>query len=214
MSTVDASQSLTLSVPAGHVLSVATPAEGTAVVVRLSDVPGGGDAQTITLMAASASANFGPFATTTRHVLQAIDDALTFSTALSVGGGGEGASAFTDLSDVPASYVNQYGRVLAVNADEDGLTFDPADVYLSAGPSGGNVFINGGETGGGNITMTTFGSGVIDLDASDGGNVSIKVSDTLIINNLDAVVSQSVLVAGVGTLVFTHGILTGFTPAE
>lgn len=127
-----------------------------------------------------------------------------------------GISTFTELSDVPASYVGQAGRVPVVNNTEDGLAYAPADltdVLLTGGPGGGNVIVDGGSDGG-NIMMTVDGGGRIDLDASDGGNVNIKVGDTLIINNIDAVVSQSVLVAGVGTLVFTHGILTGFTPVE
>jgi hypothetical protein len=125
-----------------------------------------------------------------------------------------GASTFTDLTDVPASYAGQAGRVPVVNNTEDGLAYAPADltdVLLSAGPDGGNVIIDGG-TSGGNITLTADGSGRIDLISGASGNVNISVGDTLIINNIDAVISQSVVVPGAGTLVFTHGILTSFTP--
>lgn len=130
-----------------------------------------------------------------------------------------GISTFTELSDVPASYVTQAGRVPVVNNTEDGLAYDPADltdVLLTGGDGGGNVVVQGG-TNGGNIMLTAGDNGGrIDLHAFAGGDgtVSIKVGDSLTINDLDAVASQSVLVAGVGTLVFTHGILTGFTPVE
>lgn len=39
------------------------------------------------------------------------------------GGGGGGASAFTDLSDVPSSYSGEGGKVVAVKDAEDGLEF-------------------------------------------------------------------------------------------
>lgn len=37
--------------------------------------------------------------------------------------GGPGSAAFTDLTDVPASYVGQSGKVAAVKATEDGIEF-------------------------------------------------------------------------------------------
>lgn len=40
-----------------------------------------------------------------------------------IGTGGGGASAFTDLTDVPSSYSGQAGKVVAVKATEDGLEF-------------------------------------------------------------------------------------------
>jgi hypothetical protein len=138
-------------------------------------------------------------------------------TAADIEVGGEGAASFTELSDVPASYTGQAGRVPVVNNTEDGLAYDPVDltdVLLTGGPDGGNVIVQGGSNGG-NIMLTAGdNSGRIDLHAFAGGSgmVSIKVGDALTINDLDAVASQSVLVAGVGTLVFTHGLLTSFTP--
>lgn len=45
--------------------------------------------------------------------------------------GGGGGGAFTDLTDVPASYTGQSGKVVAVKATEDGLEF------IDAGGSGG-----------------------------------------------------------------------------
>jgi hypothetical protein len=40
-----------------------------------------------------------------------------------VSGGGGGATAFIDLTDVPSSYAGQSGKVAAVNGTEDGLEF-------------------------------------------------------------------------------------------
>ena len=125
-----------------------------------------------------------------------------------------GPASFTDLTDVPTSYVGQAGRVPVVNLAEDGLAYTPAelsDVMLSAGP-GSNVWIEGGSNGGNIYLNAGNNSGRIDLDASGDGNVNIKVGDTLLINDIDAVISLSVVVPGAGTLVFTHGILTSFTP--
>lgn len=43
-----------------------------------------------------------------------------------IGGGGSGASAFTDLTDAPASYTGQSGKVATVKGTEDGLEFTAA----------------------------------------------------------------------------------------
>lgn len=196
-------------------------------------------------------------------------------------GGGGGAAAFTDLTDVPAAYTDQGGRVVVVNPSEDGLATDPAElghvflqagdsddasviggtdgghaflqggagggdanvyggndggsVNIQAGPNGGSVNINGavdggpielvagdGDTDGGAVSVTAGagGSGAggdVTLTAGAGttdGNIALNLEagGTLKINAETAVATQSVLVAGVGTMTFTHGILTGFTP--
>jgi hypothetical protein len=47
--------------------------------------------------------------------------------------GGGGATAFTGLSDAPASYSGAHGRLVAVKADQTGLEFVDQSVYLRIG---------------------------------------------------------------------------------
>lgn len=59
---------------------------------------------------------------------------LSFTgTTLNAAGGGGGATDFTDLGDVPASYSGAAGQVVAVNATEDGLEF------ITGGGGGGST---------------------------------------------------------------------------
>jgi len=50
-------------------------------------------------------------------------------------GGGGGASAFTDLSDVPASYVGSGGKAVKVKDDETGLEFGDCPMAVSGSKS-------------------------------------------------------------------------------
>ena len=56
------------------------------------------------------------------------------------GSGGGGATDFIDLEDVPASYFGQAGKVVFVNATEDGLEFGDTSAFVGpqgpAGPTG------------------------------------------------------------------------------
>ena len=67
------------------------------------------------------------------------------------GGGGGGASIFTDLDDVPNSYVNQGGKQVVVNQTETGVVFTdpPVSGVSSFGPSGnprsGDVVTQAGD---------------------------------------------------------------------
>ena len=54
---------------------------------------------------------------------QAINFALTGSVTINTGGGGGGATAFTDLTDVPSAYTGDGGKLVAVKATVDGLEF-------------------------------------------------------------------------------------------
>lgn len=58
------------------------------------------------------------------------------------GSGGSGASAFTDLTDSPVDYTNQAGRVVKVNATEDGVDF--GDIVI--GSSQREYFTGDGTT--------------------------------------------------------------------
>lgn len=61
------------------------------------------------------------------------------------------------------------------------------------------------------LVIESQGTGSIDV--TSGGDVSVQLEGDLSINGQTAVATQEVLVAGVGTLTFTHGILTGFVAA-
>jgi hypothetical protein len=70
-----------------------------------------------------------------------IYDVRPFFTGIGSGGSGSsgGASAFTDLTDVPASYTGQAGKLVAVNNAEDGLEFR-TNTGTSGGGGGGSSF--------------------------------------------------------------------------
>lgn len=122
--------------------------------------------------------------------------------------GGDGATEFTQLSDVPPAYLGKAGLLMCVNQAEDALVFtiDAAtNVYLQ---SAANKDVTLDAQGTGDIFLTAGD----DIELGAGGDVSLILDGALKINNAPTVASQSVLVAGVGTLEFTHGLLTGFTP--
>lgn len=104
-----------------------------------------------------------------------------------LGEGGGGASAFTDLSDVPSSYSGQGGKLLAVTYEEDGIGFVnapsfKAPLYDNAGTvqlGGGlspytdqvnlygkesfNVFLDDSDNNGIGVQLNVF---------ADGGDIS------------------------------------------
>lgn len=93
----------TLGLQGGQVLTVTTAAHSSAMVVRLSDIPGG-EPQTVSFMAANEEQPFGPFAAPTRYSVEALTGSLSYSMALSVGGGGSAASvAFSPFAGVTAT---------------------------------------------------------------------------------------------------------------
>lgn len=72
------------------------------------------------------------------------------------GGGGAGAEAFTDLSDVPSDYTGEAGSFVAVNSTPDGLTFlDVGEARtalgLVAGGAGDIWLEKAGDTLAGNL---------------------------------------------------------------
>jgi hypothetical protein len=83
-----------------------------------------------------------PAGGTTGHVLKktSADD---YDVEWSSTGGGGGASAFTDLSDVPNSYTGQGGKAVLVKSDGSGLEFVSSSLFVGPqGPQG-----NTGATG-------------------------------------------------------------------
>lgn len=75
----------------------------------------------------------------------------------------DGASAFTDLTDVPASYTGQAGKVAVVKGTEDGLEFTAASSVTAAADS--------------TLDSTFFG------DGSD-GNVTISSGTTVLTRDM------------------------------
>jgi hypothetical protein len=161
----------------------------------------------------------------------ALEDAPASITPMGVVVGNDAGTALR-MSDIIS--INENGVFQITENGDSGIavTANGAGGFsVGAGGAGGIVMsANGGPEGGG-LTLNSS-SGVtlrstVDAEAEDqGGGVlissnsvdnGIKLALTggapLKVNSDTAVASQSVLVAGVGTLVFTHGILTGFTPA-
>jgi hypothetical protein len=81
--------------------------------------------------------------------------------------GGGGASAFTDLTDTPASYTGQGGTLVAVKGDESGLEF-------IAPPSGSGDVIGPGSSVDDNIALF---NGVTGKIIKDGGATIAQVRD-------------------------------------
>ena len=57
-------------------------------------------------------------------------------------------SSFTSLTDTPADYVGQAGKLAAVNSTETGLEFTDAPTSLPAGGSAGQVLTKNSATEG------------------------------------------------------------------
>lgn len=79
-----------------------------------------------------------------------------------------GASAFTDLSDVPSSYSGQGGKILAVTDEEDGIEFIDA-------PSGGGESYTFGDG-------LTEVAGTVSIAEGDKGDITVN-NDTWTIDN-------------------------------
>jgi hypothetical protein len=154
-----------------------------------------------------------------------------------------GAANFSDLADVPEGYEGGAGLVPSVKADESGLeytdhiyidkdtdqvAFEADSLLADMGSQGILLMATGGPaelraTGDGVASLKHQGAGTGGVDISAAGDWGVTISGetvditatTLTLNGggETAVASQSVLVAGVGTMVFTNGILTSFTPA-
>lgn len=145
---------------------------------------------------------------------------------------------FRDLDERPAPSVVEMIGSNATDADGGALTLNAGDaagvsgngglIYISggdsAGGSGGSVSITGGSSGSTGAQVSVGGG---DLAGFTGAAVQIVtgqngeqvygplnlVAGAISINSIPAVATQEVLVAGVGTLTFTHGLLTNFVPA-
>lgn len=90
------------------------------------------------------------------------------------GGGGGGATTFLQLTDTPANYVGEKGKVVAVNSAENGLEFvDQASIdkqaVLDAIKEGTNITIDRGTLG--EITINSSGSGTGVAKLEDIGDV-------------------------------------------
>jgi hypothetical protein len=68
-----------------------------------------------------------------------VDNKTVYVTFVSAGGAGGGASAFTDLSDVPTTYASGAGKSVVVNGTEDGLEFDHRSIQYGTTFAGMNT---------------------------------------------------------------------------
>jgi hypothetical protein len=85
-------------------------------------------------------------------------------------GGSGGATVFTDLTDVPAAYTDQGGKLVKVNAEETGLEFvvpsaGDGDVVGPEGATTGELALFDGPTG-----KLIKGGGILDIGA---GHITI-----------------------------------------
>lgn len=114
--------------------------------------------------------------------------------------GGGGATAFTGLSDVPASYTSQALKVVRVNAGETGLEFATASgtgtvtsVGLTVGTAGTDIAVSGSP-------VTTSGSFTLDIPTASASNRgALSSSDWTTFNNKQST-GLSWLLASGGTL--------------
>ena len=176
-----------------------------------ADIPVGGDGATEFTALEDAPASITP-----TGVVVGNDDgtALRMSNIISINENGvfqiveNGASGVAITTDGTGGF--------SVGAHGDG------GISLDAAPGPGGVTIDGGEAGVlirclEDVQVVIQGSAdsgvAINASGAYGLSINVPASPGLAINGATAVASQSVLVAGVGTLEFTHGILTSFTPA-
>lgn len=138
------------------------------------------------------------------------------------GGASEGASSFTDLDDAPDVLLP--GGMVCGDADGTALQIideiridENGDLVLETESS---IYLQATDqmqlsaNGEGGLELTSSSDAGVRVVCYDGAGFIVSLqSGTFRMNGQTAVASQSVLVAGVGTMVFTHGVLTGFTPA-
>jgi len=119
---------------------------------------------------------------------------------LAVGASG-GASAFTDLSDTPASYAGAGGKVVAVKGDGTGLEF--ADAPTGASPYDLNLGFAGSPNAG--AADLFLAPRAVTIDAGDPGEVYVGVNPT------DGTATIDIQVNGVsvgGIDITTGGVIT------
>jgi len=151
------------------------------------------------------------------------DNANTNSTDVTISSGG-GTSAFTDLTDVPASYAGQSGKVAAVNAGETGLEFiavGGTGTVTSASVVSANGFAGTVATAATTpaITLTTTvtgllkGNGTAISAASAGTDYLTPTSDGSGLTNLTAANiaagTAGINISGNAATVTTNANLTG-----
>ena len=93
------------------------------------------------------------------------------------GGGGPGAEAFTDLTDVPSSYSGQSGKVVKVKSTEDGLEFGTDGTGSPAGNDTNIQFNNNGAFGASNNLNFNYTDGILEIAQ---GKLESSVAKTVV----------------------------------
>ena len=165
MPTIAANQNQTFSLPAGFTITVTSSGSGSVYSLDTHQLLG-------TVTSGGASLVIGPYSDTRSFLAVAVTGALTYGEpTLSVAGGG-GATAFTDLTDCPATIIPN--ALLVGNAAGDGVVqADGSTLSL------GVQLIGGGDdeqaNGGGSVTIRS-GS---DAYGGGAGNVTIEGGEDL-----------------------------------
>lgn len=130
---------------------------------------------------------------------------------ITLGAGGVGAAAFTDLTDVPASYTGQGSKIVSVKATEDGLefttapagSFTPGDL-TDAGTdgitiTGGTSAVNGSGTAISQHVADTTHNGY--LSSTDWNTFNDKQAALSIGDLSDAGTDGIVITGGTGSVI-------------
>lgn len=117
----------TLVLPAGQVLSIASPSGSSGLAVRLSRVPGGGDAQSVTAIAGS-NLTFGAYAATERFEITCDAGTLTLTMAETTFINMEGLTLPANLNAIRGANVNP-ARVSGWTAFSGTISDTPSQCY-------------------------------------------------------------------------------------
>jgi hypothetical protein len=191
---LEAGQQNTYNLAAGEVLTVAAPPGATGSVIRLSRLPGGGNAQSVTAIA-GADLTFGPYTAVERFRIEVTAGTVTPTMAAynpsssvfitsgtidgtTIGGTTPAAGTFTTAyattfdTNVAAAGVTLAGSTLAADGTD-------ADISITITPKGAGSVVADGVTLAGGTNTFSLTNGSASLDVAAGATADINANLTV-----------------------------------